>query len=112
MLEVTSRIHDAVEGALADAKPGRPTFAAAVKTVGLVAELLEQHGIPFTHRPDTPEGQHVGTPQTPAGRFAFRFLRIADPKLSETEATAAIRDFIAERNEVLRRRASHPKCRK
>ena len=108
MFKVTCRIHDALERALDVAKPGRPRFRDASKTVGVLAELLEEHGIPFTHSPYNKAGERLGTPQTPTGRFAFRFLRITDPNMSETEATAAIREFIAERNRVRRRRAAHP----
>lgn len=98
VLKATLRIQEAIDTALAIAKPGPRKFRGLIYTVALLAELLEKHDIPFTHSPYTRSLERVGTPQTPAGRFVLEFLRIADAKLTDEAITSAIRDFIAERN--------------
>ncbi|WP_409192583.1 hypothetical protein [Bradyrhizobium sp. RDM4] len=97
------RIAQLLDGAAATAlekskKRGGPMPKRVMKQAVIwLAELWEHYGGEFTHNPRI-KTDYKGRPQTPAGQFAFKFLKMCDSSIRETTVSQFMAEAVKFRN--------------
>ncbi|RZN08873.1 hypothetical protein CWO91_20620 [Bradyrhizobium genosp. SA-3] len=98
-VRIARRLDVALEAALKRSKKcgGPVPKRIMVQAVVWLAELWECYGGEFTHTPYI-KTRYDGAPQTPAGHFVVKFLRMCDPSLCATTVSQFIAHAVAFRN--------------
>ncbi|MCP3472114.1 hypothetical protein NLM33_17495 [Bradyrhizobium sp. CCGUVB1N3] len=102
-VRIAQRLDPALEHALETSKKhGGPEPKRIMKqAVVWLAELLDYYGGTFTHNPRI-KTEYKGRPQTPAGQFVFRFLKLCDSSITETAVSQFMAEAIEFRNQQRR----------
>lgn len=98
-VRIAQRLDLALGAALATSKKrGGPVPKRIMKqAVVWLADLLETYGGKFSHNPRV-RSDYVGRPQTPAGQFVFKFLKMCDSAIAETTVSQFMAEAVKFRN--------------
>jgi hypothetical protein len=106
-VRIAQRLELAVGSALETSKKkGGPDSQDVLKLAVIwLGDLIEHYGGKFTHNPRV-KTEYDGRPHTQAGKFAFKFLRMCDSSITETDVSQFMAEAIKFRNRNRRRSKS------